>query len=968
MKIRLYDQPFVVAAPQVFLVDNLGEWLLSYYGEVPSVRIQIFEGEPSAETEITGDLKRLVNSECEEFTVLESPGDVATALAVLKVIYYAYVAYTIISALTQGKPEQPSNVNRTQQSPNNSLGSRENQVRYLQRVEDIYGTVKSIPSLMMPAYLKYKNNRKFEYGYYCVGRGYYSLADIKDGDTLVSSTTGSSASVYDPFTSPNSGSPTTVIGDAITDDIVTARRSIEIDGITLKALNQLQLPTTEIYTFTPTVDGDFLTQKNKTPNFSSCASVGDKLVITNASAAPVVNSATACTVLASDDSFNVTSGNLFQGVSAGMSVTVAGFVSNNGTFTVVSSTATKMVVSAALTDETFTPTEGVPSVTVSFTVNYNGTYTIYSVGDANVSFVPSVWTNVVTDLSCSVQLQTLQDLGAGPVYAAPTEWTNWVTLPTTTRDRVWSNITASAGLYKDKGEGKLSVSVNFDLQIEQLNATTLLPTGVVETISSVLSGSVSDERALTLERTTAWTGAARTRMRRTTLYDYAFQGTIVDEIKWVDLYSVSPAAKLEFGNKTTIHTVTEATPRATAVKARQLNCIASRKLPTYNGSVFSGVLDSEGRLVSGSLSATSKMVDILAAVSADPLIGRRNLSTDVDINQIYSVQQQLDAWSSEAGIFNYTFDSDNISFEEVIIAVANAAFCIAYRQNGKIRVAFDKLQNSSTALFTHRNKKPKAESITRTFANDADYDGVQFVYSDPETLQSETITLPLDGSAIKPKKYEITGIRSFTQAWYRANREYQKMIGQRVHIETETAMDARSLLPNSRVDIVDNTRFMSYDGEVVAQSGFELTLSQPVEFLPSTPHSIVLMKRDGGLQSIPVTAGSSNKKVVLQSLPSEAIKTTNDQDGIRTIFSFAADSARGSMAYLVQEIDLSDAQYVKIKAINYSADYYQHDVLAVPAKSPIINGDIILPNGNVYLLWQDGGILMAETSDSIIQE
>ena len=111
--------------------------------------------------------------------------------------------------------------------------------------------------------------------------------------------------------------------------------------------------------------------------------------------------------------------------------------------------------------------------------------------------------------------------------------------------------------------------------------------------------------------------------------------------------------------------------------------------------------------------------------------------------QLYSVQQQLDAWSSEAGQFNYTFDSDNMSFEETILTIANAGFCNAYRQSGKIRLAFDKKQTSSTALFTHRNKKPSGESITRRFANDAEYDGVEFLYVDPETFQTETITLPL---------------------------------------------------------------------------------------------------------------------------------------------------------------------------------------------------------------------------------
>lgn len=301
------------------------------------------------------------------------------------------------------------------------------------------------------------------------------------------------------------------------------------------------------------------------------------------------------------------------------------------------------------------------------------------------------------------------------------------------------------------------------------------------------------------------------------------------------------------------------------------------------------------------------------------------------------MQQTLDAWNPECGQFAFTFDTDNTSFEETVIAIANAGFCIAYRQNGKIRLALDCAQANSTALFTHRNKKPRAETITRTFASDAEYDGVEFVYSDPDSGQSETITLPLDGSHTKAKKFEIAGIRSFAQAWLRANREYRKLLGQRVMIETTTTSDARALLPNARIDIVDNTRFKSYDGEVVGQEGLTLTLSRDVAFTAGQPHSIVLMRRDGSLQSIRCSAGAAPNQVVLQALPSEAIVTSYGQDGIRTIYSFAADSARAAQAYLVQEVDLSDPQYVTVKAINYSADYYAADYAAIPAKSEIIN-------------------------------
>jgi len=861
-RIVLYAHPFAPVSPQVFDVPSVAQWLLDYYGDTPNVKVQVFLGEPSAETEITEDIRALVNSDAPAYTVLQSPGTPGFLL----VTQIIAAVVTIASVLLTPKPEMPSNVamaNRTQSSPNNALSSRENQVRMYQRVEDIYGTVKSIPSLMMPTYNKYIGHKKYEYGYYCISRGYCDIANLKDGDTLIADITGASAAVYHPFTSPNSGTPVLQIGDAIIDDVLTAARAIEVDGVTLKALNQVQLPTSDAYSFST---AGIVTQAAKQPNFNAVVSSSDDIIITM--------------------------------------------------------TDQTVIVTPAVYDTSDPPVLITPAVTTA--VNYSGTYAVNTVDDGTITLSGTSWTYDLSSVTCSVQISGVSD------------YTNWITLPDSARTQVWCNITAPNGMYKDNG-GKSIATVEFDIEIEQLNATTLAPTGTVETVTSSLSGSVTDERADTIEHVTAWTGPSRVRMRRTTPYDYAFSGTVMDEIKWADLYSITPISKLHFGNKTTVHTITQATARATAVKTRQLNCISSRLLPTYNGTTWSGSFDATGLHVSGTISATSKLCDIIGAVSADPKIGNCNLSTTIDMAQIWGIQQQLDAWNTVCGQFNYTFDSDNTSFEETLVLIANAGFCIAYRQNGKVRLSFDKLQSASTALFTHRNKKPKSETITRTFANDADYDGVQFVYVDPVSETSETISLPLDGSATKYKKFEIAGIRNFTQAWYRASREYAKLRGQRVSIETTTTLDARSLLPNSRIDIVDNTRFKSFDGEVIGQSGLELTLSQSVIFTPSTSHSIVLMKRDGSLQGIACTAGSAPNKVILSSLPTETIVTQYGQDGIRTIFSFAADSARGSMAYLVQEIDITDPQYVTLRAINYNDAYYAGDTATVPSRNSIIN-------------------------------
>ena len=912
--IHLYDHPFESRAPTIFIVESVAEWLISHYGDTPDRSVRIFRGEPSEETEITADAPSIIASDADYYTVLETPG-----FGYELVIFAIAVVLAVAAVVLMPKPSMPVNVNRTQASPNNSLSDRSNKLRMLERVEDIYGHVRAIPSLMMPTYYKYQDNQQFEVGYYCISRGYVQATDIRDAETLLGDVEGASGSVYYPFTSPNSGdAPIIQIGPPIPDGIVQARRAEEIDGITLKAPNQVNIPPSRSYDLVPDGGGNRIGQHSLDPNFNAVVEPGDQISIATTPPTANISGSTSTTA---PNTYNLTG---IEGVAVvGWSVTVSGFANpaNNGTRTVLSVGTGSITVVGGVN----LVSEGPVTGNYTFTgPNYSGVYDVAAVGDGLIVTDQNNWTVPLMNQTASISV------------VGGSEWTNWVTLPDVGRNQVWSNIVASQGMYKDSGGGRSATTVYFEMQIERLDLA-LNPTGQVETIGGSLTGATTDEVADTIERVTAWVGPARVRMRRSSDYDYAFDGSIIDEIKWRDLYSVTPVDRLHFGNKTTIHTVTKATERATALRSRQLNCMAYRMLPTYNGVSYSGAFDANGRLVSGDIYPTSQIADIIAAVAVDPKIGQRDLSVEIDMPQIYSINQQVNAMHPEAGQFNYTFDSDSISFEETVVMIANAAFCIAYRQNGKIRLSFDRAQESSTALFTHRNKQPKSDTITRKFASDSEFDGVEFVYVDPVTENSETITLPLDGSYTKLKKFEIPGIRSFAQAWLRANREFYKIRGQRLTIESSLTGEARALLPNQRIDIVDNTRQDAMDGEVVGQNGMELTLSRRVTFQSSVPHSVVLVRRDGTTQSIRVTPGQDAWRVVMQSLPSEPIVTDYGQDGVRTIFSFAADSSRGAMAWMVQEIDQSDPQYAKIRAINYSPTYYQMDTQPIPPRDSIIN-------------------------------
>lgn len=942
-RIRLYKDPVRGTAAQEFTADSLYAWVCEHYMDrAITGSIQFFRNTAAAENEIlhTGSVEdRLAQLKAENgdsYVVFHNPGTGVEIGPILAQIAIA-VAITVVSTILFPPPRQPGNVNRTQSSDNNKLADRENKVRYMERVEDIFGTVLSVPSLMMPTYNKYIKHRRVEYGYYCVGRGYYSLANIKDADTLLADIDGASAAVYGPFTSPNSGdSPTTQIGDPIVDQIVTVDRAVEIDGMTLKAWNQVQLPNSpRQYRFTADAGGDYITQSsvqaNWQPNFNSVLDVGDTITVTSSSFTRPARSYDNVSYTKATQSLSRASG--FGGITdfglaTGDTIAVDfGDPFLDGTYTVSSVVGDSIFVEETISSLANDNTGGTVSRAAQSWA-FNGTYEIAAVEDKKVrlttSTFPTINYNGQTSPQAVIQINNRS------------QWTDWVTLPQKGRAEVWTNVVAGQGMYKFDG-GYSATTVEFVMQVQQLSST-LVPTGPIIDVAGSVSGSVTDERASTVEHVTGWTGPTRVRMRRLTDYDYGFEGTVMDEIKWTDLYAVTPVTKAHFGNKTTIHTITYPTARATSARARQLNCLASRLIPTFDGTTFSGAFDEEGRHVSGTIHKTSQIVDIIGAVMLDPKIGNRSVD-DVDMAQIYNVQYQLNQTHWEMGQFNYTLDSDNLSLEDTISMIANAGFCVAYRQPTQIRLAPDLRQDRSVAMFTHRNKQPKSETITRTFANDGEYDGVEFLYTDPDSNQTETIILPVNGDYTRLKRFEIPGIRSFAQAWLRANREYKKLMGQRLKVETGVTLDGRALLPNKRIDIVDNTKFKSFDGDVVGWDGaLTLRLSQPVEFLPGEDHSIVLMKRDGSLESIPVTPGADAEHVVLQNLPAEdPVTEYGSSEGIRTIFSFAPEGRREAMAYLITDLDMKDKKYVKVTGINYSHAYYTADTEPIPAKESVIS-------------------------------
>lgn len=923
-----------VADVRDFLMEEFAEWPSSariYHEHVSSAS----DVTPSNEAEI----ERLGNLPG-PFYIIVYPADPVTIL--IAVVAVVVVAAVVLPALM--KPPNPTLRNTQTSSPNNELSDRTNSPRPLARIPDIFGTVRSTPDLLAVPYKLYKDHEEVEYAYMCIGRGSYDVSDVRDDTTLVLDIPGTSVEVYAPNTSPNSGhAPQLRIGTAINTPVRDVSRSNAVNGQVLRPPNdQFIRATNNIFFQNPNLI------KTSAFDFTDKFASGDVLTVSGAAVYQNYVYQTKTLYAYSDGSFRFVIPNSTlpaeYAVGAEVQLTGASFRTTDpdgfwsstsdlsGTYTIASknlvtvvdpeTSATtyycRVVLSnpAAINPQWSTVSSGASaSVGVRLSsgtelYNLNGSYTVLSVADdtitlSNPAAVNPNWSTITTTPNLSPTLSTTGSKWIGPFI-----------LDKTNVSTVATNFVATNGLYKDDGKNQVRFDVVLELEITPINADGS-PRGAVQTAQATVEGSATyrSTRAVTLEVSVNSPGRVRVRARRVTNADLAYEGSVVDEIKWRDVYAMAPIGVTNFGNVTTVQAITYATAGALALKERKLNMLVTRKIPLrVSGSTFTP-----------ELYATNSADEILSAICRDPYLGNRPLS-EIDFDSIYGAQAEVRSYfgSDRAGEFCYTFDADNLSFEETAQAVANACFCVAYRRGNVIKLNFEQETEDSMLLFNHRNKLPGSEVRTVRFGNNNNYDGVNLSYVSPEDDAVVTYYIPEDRSSVNPQEIETLGVRNGLQAYFHAWRAWNKIRYQNTISEFTATQEADLLVNNDRVLVADNTRTGTQDGEVLGQNLLELELSQPVRFESGVNYNIFLQHIDGTVESLGVSSTTDPYRVLLAQAPRLPLALGSELFA-RTSFILIGDAEPRGSAFLVVEKEPQSNFTSTVRAVNYDARYYGQD-------------------------------------------
>lgn len=795
--------------------------------------IAVYEGQICAENEISRNEDRMRSAG--DVVVQELPG-IAGAF-----LYYALAAVVAGAIVASLIPDVDVSTIGDDSSANNELSDRRNKKRVGGRIVDLVGESLMVPDVIQDEYSFY-NDDKFEVriGAYVFGRNNIDVADLSNGEDLISEQRGAAAGIYRPYTSPNNSEPYEQIGEPINRPIVGVYTSTA-NAIT-KTLEAPELVETDIKNGTVTTDAGNSTARISSENIDpENYDVGAEVDLTEVR------------IGIEDD---------WQDISAENYI-----VAEVGEGYLVINTLGRL---AGLEDKTW------------------DILTWFKESDAPNA--PSFKLNPKIEAP---------NFFIGDTYKINRRKVNTLLF----------NVYAPTGIYKTKGGTKFNNSVIFTVCYYLLDDDGNR-VGSLNKIKKTLEGATDNAIGATVEVNLGAASYVEWYAYRESLEDEDYNGTVIDTIKLKSVFGLIELDKEHFGNVTMVQTMRQQLDQVSSVSSPQVNAFCTELVYKYHGN---GVFYTE-------LTKNTQAMQSLIRLALDDKVGRLTVD-DLDADQLIESQADNETYydTDLAGKCSYSFDDSGISAQDTFYIIANCASILLWREGRVLKSWFERPQSVPEMIFTHRSKTQDSETWNRQMK--LEKDGVEMTYIDPDTDSEETIIYPED--AVNTKTITSTGFRGYEQAFWRVRREYHKLMNQRISVDFTAAAEGRFAKLGRLIGVVKGTRVGQAGGEILNVDLLTVELSQEVTFTDGDDHFLVLKTRNGGTQTVSVTATDHPRIVVMDYAPAEEIYT--GVDARRTEFSFGNEARLKAQLMMPQTIDGSNGLTTAITAINYSDLYYQDD-------------------------------------------
>lgn len=342
------------------------------------------------------------------------------------------------------------------------------------------------------------------------------------------------------------------------------------------------------------------------------------------------------------------------------------------------------------------------------------------------------------------------------------------------------------------------------------------------------------------------------------------------EIRWVTAKGFVLSNK-DYGNVTLLAVVMRATDNLSQRSSRMVNCIVTRKLKTW--SPLSGW--------SPSPEATRSIAWALADIlKAD--YGAKLQDKSIDLSSLYELDK---TWRERGDTFNAVFDS-KLTVYEAMSRCAKVGRAVPFIQGGIVRFVRDEPKIVPVALFGPRNIVKNSLSIQYIMPSEDTADSVCLEYFSERTWKTSEIVGSFDeASADKTATVELFGCTNKEQALREAT--YMALANRYRRRIVSFTTELEGLIPcyGDLIAITHDMAKWGQGGEILAQDGLKLTLSEPVSFIEEQTHYLALRKKEGSLAGpYIVTPTDYDTEVLLKEPPDIEILTGTDVE--RTHFAF----------------------------------------------------------------------------------
>lgn len=381
------------------------------------------------------------------------------------------------------------------------------------------------------------------------------------------------------------------------------------------------------------------------------------------------------------------------------------------------------------------------------------------------------------------------------------------------------------GLYYANDSGGLSsVSISVEAQVCEIddNGTEV---GVwASVVSKTYSGATATPQRFS-EKAAVAPGRYKARTRRTNAEQTSSR--YGHNIVWGGVRGYVKDQR-DYGDTTHLAVKMRASSQLTGLSSRKFNVIATRKLPTWNGSAWSSKVPTRSIA--------------WAAVYAAKEIGFTDASLDLD------AFLSLDAvWAARGDTFDARFDSTTDAWTAIakILAAGRARH---FLQGGVLRLYRDQAETIPVALFSQRNIIPGSFNIRFALPTDDSADSVEVKYFDAGVWAERRVKAKVPTSpGTKPATIELFGVTSRAQAFKEACYHAATNAWRRMFISFSTEMEGFLVSPGDLVAIQHDMPAFGQHGEIIEWDGQTARLSEPLTWKDGEAHYIAFRRKDGSL-------------------------------------------------------------------------------------------------------------------------